>query len=82
MKNTAASERGVHGQARPFALTLLLVTTALTTTPAGVRSITDIVGPDFLALVITVTEHPIRPWLERHRLPAWAASILMLQTSG
>ena len=78
MKNTAASARDAYAQARPFALTLLLVTTALTITLAGVRSIGDIIGPVFLALVITVTLHPIRLWLERHGLPEWAASILML----
>jgi AI-2 transport protein TqsA len=78
MKNTATSARDIGSQARPFALTLLLVTTALTVTLAGVRSIADIVGPVFLALVITITLHPIRLWLERHGLPEWAASILML----
>ena len=78
MKNTAASPRDVYAQARPFALTLLLVTTALTITLAGVRPIADIIGPVFLAVVITVTLHSIRLWLEGHGLPEWAASILML----
>ncbi len=78
MKNTAASARDVYAQARPFALTLLLVTTALTITLAGVRSIRDITGPVFLALVITVTLHPLRLWLERHRLREMVASLVML----
>ena len=46
MTAKAASARDVHGQARPFALTLLLVTTALTITLSGVRSIADLVGPE------------------------------------
>ncbi len=66
-------------RARPFAVTLLLGAAAFTIALAGVRSINDIIGPAFLALVITITLHPIRMWLERHhRLPSWAASILML----
>jgi AI-2 transport protein TqsA len=78
MKDTPRSARGLVGQARPFALTVLVVTAGLTITLAGVRSIADIVGPVFLALVITVTLHPIRLWLERGHLPTWATSLVML----
>lgn len=50
---------------------------------AGVRSISDIIGPAFLALVITIPLHPIGLWLEsRHRLPEWTASIVMLVSAG
>ena len=34
-----------------------------------------------MALVLTVTLHPVRLWLERTRLPEWATSILMLLTA-
>jgi predicted PurR-regulated permease PerM len=78
MKNSTTSAGTVYAQARPFGLTLLLVTTALTITLVGVRSTADIIGPIFLAVVITVTLHPIRIWLERHNLPEWAASLLMV----
>jgi AI-2 transport protein TqsA len=78
MTNTARSARDLFGQARPFGLTVLLVTTALTITLAGMRSIADIVGPVFLALVITVTLHPLRRRLEKRRFPDWAASLVML----
>ena len=78
MKSTPSSARDVVERARPFALTVLMVTAALTITLAGVKSIADIVGPVFLALVITVTLHPIRLRLERGRLPTWAASLVML----
>jgi predicted PurR-regulated permease PerM len=74
----AGSARDGNQRTRTFALTLLLVVAALTIALAGVRSTADIVGPVFLALVITVTLHPIRIRLERHRLPQWAASLLML----
>jgi AI-2 transport protein TqsA len=79
MTDTPGSARDVYERARPFAMTLLLVTTGLTITLAGVRSIADIIGPVFLALVITVTLHPLRLRLERRqRLPEWAMSLVML----
>jgi predicted PurR-regulated permease PerM len=78
MNSTLASARDVYERSRSFPLTLLIGVAALTIALAGVRSIADIVGPVFLALVITVTLHPMRLRLERHRFPEWAASLLML----
>ena len=64
---------------RAFAPTLLLGAAAFTIAIAGARSVGDIFGPVFLALVLTITLQPIRRWFERgRRLPEWAASILML----
>ena len=63
---------------RSFAWTLLMGVAALTIALAGVRSVADIVGPVLMAVVITITLHPIRRWLERGRLPGWAISVLML----
>jgi AI-2 transport protein TqsA len=77
MTNAPSSARAAYERARPFALTLLLGAAAFTIALAGLRSIGDIVGPVFLALILTITLHPIRIWLERH-LPGWAASILVL----
>jgi predicted PurR-regulated permease PerM len=62
-------------------MTLLVGVAALTIILAGVRSIADIVGPVFLALVITITLHPMRLWLERHHLHETVASIVMLLTA-
>ncbi len=71
--------RDAYVRARPFALTILLGVAAFTIALAGARSIADIIGPVFLALVITITLHPIRIRIERHpRIPWWVASILML----
>ena len=78
MNSALASARKAYAQARPFALTLLFGAAALTIALAGARAIADIVGPVFLALVLTVTLHPIRIWLERHRFPAVVASIVLL----
>lgn len=62
----------------PFASSFLYGMAALVVVLAGLRSTAGIVGPVFLALVLTVTVHPVRIWLERHRLPGWATSLLML----
>ncbi len=63
---------------RAFAPTLLLGVAAFTIAIAGARSVADIIGPVFMALVLTVTLQPIRSWFERNRLPEFAASILTL----
>ena len=63
---------------RPFALTLLFGAAAFAIAIAATKSMSDIIGPVFLALVITISLHPIRLWLERHRTPGWVTSILML----
>jgi AI-2 transport protein TqsA len=62
----------------PRAVVVLLAAAALTITLAGVRSISGILGPTFLALVLVVTVHPWRTWLERKGLPRWAASIFVV----
>jgi AI-2 transport protein TqsA len=63
---------------RSATLPLLLGAAALTIVLAGMRSLSDLVGPVVLALVITVTVHPIRRWLDQTRLPGWVTSLLML----
>jgi len=78
MNNMPRSTRDDSRQPRPFAMTFLLGAAALTIALAGARSIADIIVPVFLALVITVTLHPMRLRLERRGLPEWAASIVMV----
>ena len=78
MTGVLTSARNAYTRARPFALTVLVGAAALTIALAGARAIADIVGPAFLALVLTISLHPIRSWLERHRLPEWAASVMLL----
>ncbi|GGU20863.1 AI-2E family transporter [Nocardioides albus] len=65
-------------QARSFAASLLLGVATLTIAIAGMKAIADIIGPVFMALVITITLHPIRLRLEQGRLPGWVTSVLML----
>ena len=61
--------RGAIAGPGPFALTLLWCRRSPSRWP-GSGPIADIVGPVFLALVLTVTLHPIRVWLETGRLPS------------
>ncbi len=78
MSGVEGSERRTPGRRRPFALTLLFGAAALTIVLAGMHSARDIITPVFLALVITITVHPIRRALERTRIPEWLASVIML----
>ena len=78
MNSALTSARRAYAQARPFGPEILVFAAALTIALAGARSIADIIGPVFLALVITISLHPIRIWLERHRFPEWAASVVLL----
>ncbi len=77
MKHAAAGARGSSRRGRSFGTNLLLGVAAFTIVLAGVRSVSDIVGPVFMALVITITLHPVRVRLEQ-RIPGWATSIVML----
>ena len=78
MTSMLTSARKALAEAWPLAASILVGGAALTIVLAGVRSVADIIGPVFLALVITISLHPIRLWLERHRLPAVVASIVLL----
>ena len=44
----------------------------------GLHSMAGLVGPVFLALVLAVAAHPIRPWLTRRGIPGWLATVLVL----
>ena len=59
---------------------VLLVTASLTVTLAGLRATAGIIGPAFLALVLTITVHPVRRWLVRRSVPNWLASLVVVLT--
>ena len=61
----------------PRALLVLLGTSAAVVTIAGVHAARGIVGPLFLALVLTILVHPVRERLQV-RLPGWVASVLCI----
>ena len=65
---------GIPG-ALPRGLIIVLVAAAIVVVVAGMRAIPGILGPVFLALVLTILVDPIRGLLLRHHAPRWLASI-------
>jgi AI-2 transport protein TqsA len=47
---------------------------------AGLRSVSDILAPVFLALMLTVTASPLSTYLRRHGAPVWAAGLVLVAT--
>ena len=45
---------------------------------AGLRGAASLVGPAFLALMLTVTVHPLHGWAARRRWPTWVGTIVGL----
>ncbi len=60
----------------PRGLQILLGLAAAVITVAGIRSASAIVGPTFLALVLTIAVHPLRGWVARFGLPEWAGTLV------
>ena len=64
----------------PRALLVLMGTATVTITVAGMRGFSEILGPVFLALVLTIAVHPLRSWLEGRRMPGWLVTVIVLVT--
>ena len=64
----------------PRGILILLGSAATVITLGGLRSVSDIVAPAFLALVLTIAAHPLRGWLTRLGLPGWMATLVMIVT--
>jgi predicted PurR-regulated permease PerM len=62
----------------PRVALVLLVTASLVVTLAGLRATAHIVGPAFLALVLTITVHPVRRRMVRRGMPEWLVSLAVL----
>jgi predicted PurR-regulated permease PerM len=62
----------------PRALSVLLGLAAFTVAMAGVKGISGILGPTFLALVLIITVYPVRAWLVRRGVPGVLASTVLL----
>jgi AI-2 transport protein TqsA len=61
----------------PRSLLILIGLAAAVVAVAGMRGLQDLIGPVFLALVLTIVTQPLRRVLQRH-MPSWAASVLCL----
>ena len=74
------TEQAEAGRRLPRGLLMLFGGAAAVITVAGLRSVSDIVAPAFLALVLTIAAHPMRGWLKRRGLPGWLATVVMIVT--
>jgi AI-2 transport protein TqsA len=64
--------------ALPRTLVVLLGGAAAVIIVAGLRSLSEVIAPAFLALVLTITAHPLRRWLARKRVPGWLATTAVI----
>ncbi len=62
----------------PRGVIVLLAIAALVVTIAGIKVFSGVVGPTFLALMLTVAVHPLPGWLQRKGFPAWLALLTTL----
>ena len=62
----------------PRTALVLIVAASIVIVLAGVRATADIIGPAVLALVLTITVHPIRRRLVRRGLPEWLVSLAVV----
>ena len=72
------SEPAPSPEARlPRAVVVLLGLAAGFIVISGLKEAKDLVGPAFLALVLTIAAHPLRRWLDRY-VPTWVASLVCI----
>jgi predicted PurR-regulated permease PerM len=64
--------------ALPRGLIILLGVAAALVAALGMRQFSNILGPVFLALVLSIAVHPVRRFADRRRWPAWVGIILSL----
>ncbi|WP_431309466.1 AI-2E family transporter [Gordonia sesuvii] len=62
----------------PRGTIVLLSVTGLIVTVGGMKAVAGLVGPIFLALMLTVAVQPIPAWLRRKGLPTWLAFVATL----
>jgi predicted PurR-regulated permease PerM len=68
----------IYRPALPRGLIILLGLAAALVAALGMRQFANILGPVFLALVLSIAVHPVRRWADNHRWPAWLGVILSL----
>ena len=64
--------------ALPRGLIILLGIAAALIVALGMRQFSNILGPVFMALVLSIAVHPVRHLAARYHLPAWLGMILSL----
>ncbi|GAA2760882.1 AI-2E family transporter [Actinopolymorpha rutila] len=69
------SDKAVTRSAISRPITLLVGLAATFLVISGLRDTANLVGPTFLALVLTIAVHPLHSWAKRHRLPGWVGTV-------
>ena len=64
--------------ALPRGVVILVGLAAGVVAVAGIRQVSNLVGPIVLALCLTITVYPARSWLIRHKVPKWLATLLII----
>ena len=78
---SAASSPADHSSGLlPRTTMVLLASAAAVIVVGGLRGAADIVGPAFLALMLTVAVHPVQTYVRRRGWPAWGAMLAGLAT--
>jgi predicted PurR-regulated permease PerM len=62
----------------PRGVIVLLGLAGTVVTIAGIKAFSSIIGPTFLALMLTVAVQPLPNWLRRKGMPGWLAVIVAL----
>lgn len=83
MAQTYASEGPEEGRDRnawslPRGVVVLLGIAALVVCVGGTKAFSAVVGPTFLALMLTVAVHPFPEWLRRKGFPPWLATFVAI----
>ena len=73
MRAPSPATAGPVGQdwAIPRGLVVLLSLAAVVVTVAGITLFSSVIGPTFLALILTVTVQPIQDWARKRGWPGW-----------
>jgi AI-2 transport protein TqsA len=78
MSSTSENVEDSNRWALPRGLIILLGVAAALGAALGLREFSTILGPVFLALVLSIAVHPVRRFADRHAWPAWLGVILSL----
>ncbi|NUT47362.1 MAG: AI-2E family transporter [Saccharothrix sp.] len=73
-----AAPDAVPPRGLPRGLVVLLGTSAVVVTCAGIKSMAWLIGPVFLAWTIVVAVSPLQGWLRRHGCPRWVATPVLV----
>jgi predicted PurR-regulated permease PerM len=68
----------VEGTPLPRPIVVMVGLATVFVVVAGLRGLSEIIGPTFLALVLTIAAHPMRRWVAGHGLPGWVGSVLAI----